>query len=225
MRVMSIHLARALAFMELGELNLGGKVFLPDLVKALTDRYGFLQNNSSNSNELKEKGLIFESGYWQGRLIKTLSFNLSIVFVDTEESTDLSQSTLVELLEWARKELGANFSQHSIRRWAFVSNIIFQSDFPMLFGQNKALNSVASKINSAVQKNLHETLDFQPSKLTIGHDPSTRSSVLAPFSIQHRTNTLFEDNIFFAEAPVPTDLHLELLEELESDLRKTYEGR
>ena len=194
-------------------------------MKALTERYQFLSNNSTDKASLAEKGLLFETGAWKGRDIKKLSFNPSLIFLDTEESTDLSQQILVDLFEWARKELGANFTPHLIQRWAFVSDIIFQTDFPLLHGQHKALMSVADKVAQAVQVNLRETLDFQPSKFYIGHDPTKRTGEIAAFSIQHRINTLFEDNIFLGEAPVPTSLHLELLEEIESEFRKSYESR
>jgi hypothetical protein len=175
--------------------------------------------------KLKEEGLIFESGYWSGRTIKKLSFNPTIIYLDGEESTDASQQMLVELFEWAKEELGANFTPQSIRRWAFVSDIIFQSDFPLLHGQSKVLNSIGEKVAKAVKQNLKETLDFESSCLKVGHDPAKRIGEIAAFSIQHRANTLFEDNIFFAEAPVPTSLHLELVEELESEFRKNYESR
>jgi hypothetical protein len=211
--------------MELAELNLGSKVFLPDLVTKLNERYQFSSNNSTDKADLKEKGLLFEAGYSQAHSIKKLSFNPSLTYVEGEESTDISQQILIDLLEWAQKELGANFTPQSIQRWAFVSNIVFQSDFPLLFGQNNVLNSVAEKVAHAVQENLREKLDFQPAHLSLGHDPQKRSTTIAPFSIQHRANTLFEDNIFFAEAPIPTSLHLELLEEIETEFRKGYESR
>jgi hypothetical protein len=194
-------------------------------VKALTERYHFLSNNSLDMVDLKKEGLIFENGTWNGRSIKKLSFNPAIIYLDGEESTDASKATLIELLEWARTELGANFTPNSIRRWAFVSDIIFQSDFPLLLGQSKALNSVGEKVAKAVQENLYESLVFQPSYLKVGHDPGKRIGEIAAFTIQHRTATLFEENIFFAEAPVPTSLHLELLEEIEIEFRKTYESR
>lgn len=174
---------------------------------------------------MKENGLVFQSGYWNGTIIKKLSFNPTLTLVDTEVSTTASQTILIELFEWAKTELGANFTPNSIRRWAFVSDIIFQSDFPLLLELNNALNPIAVKVANAVQENLRETLDFQPSLFQIGHDPQKRTSAIAPFSIQHRANSLYEENIFFAEAPVPTSLHLELLEELEAEFTKSYVGR
>jgi hypothetical protein len=224
MRVLSIHLARAVAFMELGELNLKGKVFFPDIVQSIGERYRFISNNSKDKDSLNENGLIFESGYWDGTIIKKLSFAPTLTVLDTNSSTDESQRILAEILGWATKELGANFSPDLIRRWAFVSDIIIQTDFPLLFGQNSVLESISQKVAQAVHDNLRENLDFQPSALSIGHDPQKRSTVIAPFSINHRANTLFEDNIFFAEAPVPTDVHLGLLEELEAAFRKNYES-
>ena len=88
MRVMSILTARTLAFMELAELNLGSKVFLPDLVTKLNERYQFSSNNSTDKADLKEKGLLFEAGYSQAHSIKKLSFNPSLTYVEGEESTD-----------------------------------------------------------------------------------------------------------------------------------------
>jgi hypothetical protein len=164
-------------------------------------------------------------GAWQGHTISKLCFNPTISYLDTGESTDVSQQLFVDLLEWAHLELGANFGPSSIHRWAFVSDIIFQTDFPLLQGQDPVLMSVADRVAQAVHVNLREKLDFQPSKFYLGHDPNKRGSEIAPFSIQHRINTLYEDNIFLGEAPVPTSLHLELLEEIEAEFRKNYEGR
>jgi hypothetical protein len=225
MRLMSIHLARVLAFYELGELNLGGKLFLPDLVEALVKRYRFQANNSTDIEGMKQNGLVFEDGYWEGRSVKKLSFNPALVYLDGEVSTDDSKQILIGMLEWARDELGANYTHQLIRRWGFVSGVIFQTDFPLLLGQSKVLNSVGKKISSAVERNLRQKLDFQPSMLNVGHDPQRMNSSVASLTIQHRLNTLFEENIFFSEAPVPTDLHLEVLEEVEIEFKRAYEGQ
>ncbi len=194
-------------------------------MNALRERYRFTSNNSQDKVDLTKEGLTFEYGYWQGHSIKKFSINPSIIYLDGEVSTDASQAALIEILEWARDELGANFTSDSVRRWAYVSDVIFQTDFPLLHGQSQALNSASEKLAKEVRKNLRQELDFQPSAVTLGHDPQKRLSTIAPFSIAHRAGTLFEDNIFFSEAPVPTALHIELLEEIEEDFRKVYEGR
>ena len=45
-----------------------------------------------------------------------------------------------------------------------------------------------------------------------------RKNGIASFFIQHRVNTRFEQNRFFSEAPLPTHLHIQYLEEFEADV-------
>ena len=54
--------------------------------------------------------------------------------------------------------------------------------------------------------------------MNIGHDPLTRKNSIAGISIEHRANVKFSDNKFFSEAPLPTDLHIKFLQELEKDV-------
>ncbi len=210
--------------MELGELNLSGKVFLPELAEALVQRYRFISNNANDKKDREEQGLLFQNGSWQGHSIDKLCFNPSIIYLDGQVSTDHSRQMLIELLEWSREQFGTNYSDRLIQRWAYVSNIVFQTDFPLLRGQSPVLNSVGDKIASEVERNLKQRLSFQPSVLQVGHDPQKRITTIASFTIQHRLNTLFDENIFFSEAPVPTKLHLDILEEVEAEFKGNYES-
>jgi hypothetical protein len=40
---------------------------------------------------------------------------------------------------------------------------------------------------------------------------------IAAFTIQRRGQTPFEENKYFSEAPLPTDIHINLLEQFEAD--------
>jgi hypothetical protein len=222
MRLISIPLARALAFVEFGSLNLSGQIYLPDLVQVLAEKCQFAKFPKPSEINLKD-GIDLEMGTFRGKHINKLSINPSIIHVDGDISTDVSAGIILELLEWARTEHGINYSKDSITRWAYVSDIVFQTDFPFLEGQNKVLRNISEKLSIAVQGNLKEDLTFLPSQLNWSHDPLSRSSVIAPFTIQHRVGVPYEHNMFFSEAPIPTKLHLELIEELEASFKKVYE--
>ena len=54
--------------------------------------------------------------------------------------------------------------------------------------------------------------------LSIDYDQLTRKHPLGRFSIQRRDNTPFSENKYFSDAPLPTDVHIQLLEQFEKDL-------
>jgi hypothetical protein len=41
---------------------------------------------------------------------------------------------------------------------------------------------------------------------------------IAPLTIQRRITSPFEQNKFYTEAPLPTDTHIALIEQLEADI-------
>jgi hypothetical protein len=145
--------------------------------------------------------------------------------LDAPESTHQARTALEGILQWGKEELGLNYSDTSISRWAYVSDITFETDFPLLSGINGTLNSIARKVSDIVQGNLGEDLEYEPAKIVLAHDPSRRSSSIAPFSIEHRAISLFEENIYYSEAPIPTDEHISLISELEEAARENFESQ
>ena len=138
--------------------------------------------------------------------------------LDAADSTDHAQAALFGILQWAREEFGLRYSDGMITRWAFVSDVTFQADFPMLERLNGTLNSISSKISNAIRGNLKEDLEYRPAKFWLAHDPDKRKASLAPFSLEHLSLSQDTENKFYSEAPVPTKDHLSLLEELERTL-------
>jgi len=156
---------------------------------------------------------------FNGKRIKKLAIFPAIIYVDGSD-TDEAHEALLDLLEWGRRELGLNYSDSTIRRWAYVSNVVIQSDISLLLNINPVLNEIGQAVSDLVRINLREDLVFQPSKLYIGIDPQKRSGEPAAFSIQHRGLSLFEERCYFCEAPIPTQDHLRLLEKFEASLQK-----
>jgi len=57
------------------------------------------------------------------------------------------------------------------------------------------------------------------------HPYSTiRKEPIAGFTIQRRVDTPFGENKYFSEAPLPTEIHLDLLQQFESDAERVFKG-
>jgi len=79
-------------------------------------------------------------------------------------------------------------------------------------------------ITSSVAKGLANTkgenLKYDVAVLSVDYDRLTRKRPLGKFSFQRRDNTPFSENKYFSDAPLPTDGHLQLLEQFEKDLSR-----
>jgi hypothetical protein len=63
-----------------------------------------------------------------------------------------------------------------------------------------------------------ENLTYEPTVISIDYDALTGKHPLGPFSIQRRENTPFSEGKYFSSAPLPTDIHIKLLEKFEKSL-------
>jgi hypothetical protein len=218
MRLGAITKARALAIIELDELNLGGRVRFSDCVAPLISRYRFEKYPQKPEDfDLEDKGVKFESGKAGEITIDSLVIYAGAIYVDTLASTDVSQNILIEMLQWARGELGLTYKDGMINRWGYISDLVFYTDFPILASVSPAVKRLAEKTSSVTER-LWSGLKFESMAVNIGHDPTARKNGVASFIIQHRINSNFNQNKYFSEAPLPTDLHLKFLEEFEADI-------
>ena len=163
------------------------------------------------------KGITFGSGRLGHSVIEQLVIYTYGILLDTRSSTEESKRLLQEALEWGRNELGLVYEPSMVRRWQYASQIAFRSDVP-LTGVQTAFQAVADKMSKHVLELTGERLKYDLTSFFVDYDPLTRKHPLGRFSIQRRDNTPFSENKYFSEAPLPTDLHIKLLEEFEAHL-------
>lgn len=198
-------------------MNLGGKIRLADLVQPLVEKYDFKGAPTKLEDFDFSKGVKFEYGKAGGLLVQSLVLFDGAIYVDTIASTEDSKQVLFEMLEWAKSAFGLNYDKKLIRRWGHVSDLVFQTDFPLLESISPPFNRLAEK-TSRFTEEVFEGLQYKPTVFTIGHDPVKRSNGIAGFTIQHRAGTSHNENIYYSEAPLPTHLHIQYLEEFEKDV-------
>jgi hypothetical protein len=209
---------------EVDEFNREGKVRLADCVAPLVDRYNFLNFPKEPKDfDLSDKGARFEEGKADEITIESLVIYDGALFVDTLSSTDDSKRILMEMLSWGRDTLGLTYTPEMLTKWGYISQIIFHSDVPLLRQMSDPIQNLAEK-TSAVMESLWSGLKYEPTNISIGHDPGARKHQIASLFIQHRINSRFDEHKYFSEAPLPTHLHIQFLEEFEADVKKRAEN-
>jgi hypothetical protein len=218
MKVLAVTKARSLAFLEIDELNRNGKVRFFDCVASIIEKYHFaVFPQKTEDFDLDNKGVKFESGRAGDLTIDSLTIYNRAIVVDTFSNTEDSKRIIREMLEWGTEVLGLTYSPEQITRWGHISDLIFSTEFPLLAKFSTPLENLARK-TSAITEEVFGGLTYRPMSLTIGHDPTVRKNGIAGFLITHRVDTRFEENRYFSEAPLPTDLHIRYLEEFEEEV-------
>lgn len=217
MQLSAVLLARALAFIETADLNTRGRIFYPDLVKRLVERYGFQKFPQQLEEFNEEKGIEFLLGKLGKDVIEKLVIYGNGILVDTRSNTDDSRSLIEEALSWAKSELGLNYRPEMIRRFGYVSQVTFHSEVSLNV-LHPALQKLSDRLTEIVSGIHGEEVRYQTSSLKIQHDPLKRRNSIAGLTIDPRVETPYSEKKYFSEAPVPTDMHVSLLEEFEADL-------
>ena len=220
MKVTSISKARAVAIIDIDELNLNGRVRMVDVAPALVKRYEFATYPSKAEDFDYEKGAKFGSGRIGDTVIDLFAIYQGLITMETLSSTDDSKAALEEILAWGASEFGLTYKEGMIRHWGYISHISFDSDFPLLNAVSNPLTNLAMKTGNFVDSLFGESLDYEVTKVVVGHDPLRRKNGIAGITIEHKINVKFDENRFFSEAPLPTNIHIKYLEEFEAEVLK-----
>src|SRR5690349_17530424 len=119
MRLLSVPLARAFAYLPLEEMTLGTEIYLPSLAASLVARCQFLKSPSTPAEFNLGEGVNFESGVFNGLVIRKLTVFPLVMHLDAADSTDRAQDALHGILLWAKEEFDLRYSPEMITRWAF----------------------------------------------------------------------------------------------------------
>lgn len=217
MRQSAVILARVLGFIELGDLISGSKMSVSELVRKLAEQYSFEKIPTSFEQLDPGKGIHFFEGVSGSIPIKEFIIYDTLLVLETRISTEASKYILEEILLWGAKDLGLNYKANSINRFGYISDVTFFSDAPLL-DVPPAIAKIAARATRELTEIWKEPVKYEPLNYSVGHDPTTRKYGIAPFTIIHRAESRFSENKYFSEAPLPTDIHWEMLEEYEKDI-------
>ena len=217
MNLASIASARAVAFVELNDLNPHGRVYFPAVTSMLVEKFRFQQYPSKLEDYDEQKGVVFAQGYTGDTVIDKITLWSSVIAVDMRTSTDDSVNLLRSILEWLRDEAGVRYEPAMIKRWAYLSQLTFYSDADMDL-VSPALKRLSNKLTVQMAELYQKSAEFRMASVALNFDRTVTPFAVAQFSIERRADTPYADNKYFSAAPIPTATHIKLLEEFEWDV-------
>jgi hypothetical protein len=214
MRLASVLLARYYGLVQIEDLNLNGTVYYPEVTAKLVERYGFMKYPTGADAFDETKGIEFNAGRAGKQVIDKLMILSSGVYLDTPIDTTTSEALWFEMMEWAVNEFGVTFSPEMVTRCAYVSNVTFHSDAPIL-AVNPIMSEIGKVVAAQVESSFKLSLDYEPAAVSITFDQLATKLGPAAFTVQRREGVPFGENKYFSTAPLKTEIHLDLLERWE----------
>jgi hypothetical protein len=198
-------------------MNPQGKAIGNDLLEWLKKTYHFQKFPSSAFDlDSETKAFVFlggkfKSGQEHDGKERYISVNLSVyndgLIASTESSTNDSDKFLDEGIDSVVKEFG--LVRPAIRKLYF-SEMDIRLD-QSISSLNPKLVQLANRISELRKE---QPVAFQFSGVTFLAEPSAQATT-SGILIERKLNTAWEENIYYTRAPLPTDAHLQILEEFE----------
>lgn len=217
MQLLSIVRARAVWLVDFQDLNPSGKDLQEELVKWVRDSYSFrISPAPEDAGKPAPNGLVFTGGRFQkpgGAVGVDLTVFSDGLVADTRSSTRDADEFLGALLESARSEFDLTYYRNLVTRKDYWSEVHVRSD-AKLGMINVRLQEFARQVAASVPD---KSLEFDLSAIGLWTNPGRGGKALA-FRFERQESRDFADSRYYSSAPVHTDDHLRLLNELESIL-------
>jgi hypothetical protein len=220
MKVLYVGLARSIWLFDLGLMNPKG-VSLQGLIDLLKEKYRFAKAPKNALDLDEQKALSFRSGTFTNSKGIPVIVGFSIYndgfTAETLSSTDDSTEFLLELAGWMKVECG--FSLPEDVRKAYVGQIDFESEGSLL-GLNTGLTNFLKALEARYSPVDKKPRQFDAAGLSFWTEDVNKPTSPAIFKFERKMGAPFSSNHYFSQAPLETQSHIEVLQELETLLKK-----
>lgn len=219
MKLLSVQRARSIWLVNLVDLNPHGRnVF--SLIAPVIAKYKFVQFPAKPEELDLSKGINFVGGSFQKDPQNDIAIDLTVFndgfIADTRSSTVDSDAFLDGFFSWISKEFGLVPYKEILRSRVYVSELWVKTD-KSLNALNPKLENFAKRLTSLIVGHKHHHILFETYGISLWTNP-TITIPPSPFKFERAEGVPFNENRYYSTAPLQTDVHLELLEELENIL-------
>jgi hypothetical protein len=221
MKLIHVKQARSVWLFDISDLNPKGEDFAEELVNWIRDSYSFVvtpdfRDVVAKAGAGNAVGLIFKNGRFQtaeGSFIEitSLAIHNDGIVVDTTSSTQEANRFIADLLSNAAKEFGLAYDPQVVRKRLYVSTLIVKSEMAL-----SAIHPGLAEFAERISANLRNgpAPSFQLAGLAFWTEPND-SGVHKTFTLMPQAGKSFSEHRYYSEAPLQTEDHLRLLEDLE----------
>jgi hypothetical protein len=230
MKIKNVKMARSIWLLDLPDLNPSGKdIDVEKLFRWIKDSYQFkvapdvhtlltaAKSNQANAgSQPLGAGAVFEYGHFQApdkvlvEISKLTLYNDGLV-IDTASSTMDGDQFAEHLLESAAREFSLTYDEETVRKHIYLSHLVVRSDISLgLISPHLA--AFATRISEAFPEEPRPR--FRIAGLQFWSEPNDAGSHKL-FTLEPQVGKVFAERRYFSQAPLQTNEHFRLLQELE----------
>jgi hypothetical protein len=180
----------------------------------LKDSYSFSKAPSSATDLDETKALAFQDGTFQIGAENSIGVDLKLyndgIVAETRSSTEETDKFINDVLTSAAKRFNLSYRPDMIGRRLYLSELNVKC--------KNGLNSLDSRLKAFADK-ISPLVNGQVELCSIGFWAEEKAShAFSPFRFERKFNSPFSEHRYYSAAPLRTDDHLKLLDELENIL-------
>jgi hypothetical protein len=212
MNLISTEHGQSLQLFVVEEVRPPSGLYLPDLIRKISERYAFAIGPSNYETVMKE-GAKYKDGRFvtEGRTIaiKDLGFFVDGILA-VAWNTDDAEAILNDLIVWVVQNFGIREPRTKLPR-KYVSSVVIEFDAE-LGGALTAFEELQEGFASAIKERYGMEPEINASRIALSADPTKLPpQTTFEFTIERRAGRPFSENRYFSSATLPTASHLDLL--------------
>ena len=212
MEIVEYGLSRAIRFGDLVSAP-SPPLLGSNLIRAVTERYGFVEAPRTVADYNLQNGMLFLHGYHGANVIERLHVYNNGVLAEMKSDTSDCDAFLDDLTLWAAENAGIAFSKSSLAD-VYLSQLFVRSESIAMDKALAPLAVIREKISARVEAAAPmRVLPSQVMSFQIATDPGLNGGW--NYRFERRVGSAFADNAYFSSAPLTTVQHLEMLNEIE----------
>lgn len=187
-------------------------IFPPALSEMIKERYQFIEYPKSIEDFTAGAGINYSYGYFDDFVIGKMIVYNDAVFVTAQTHSDKLDALADDFISQLEKAFDLNLDlSDAVSLYSSKVEVELKPGFSDWFSQ---LQPVIDKMSKAAKNNGILVSEYQMNGFSITGEGDGE---LKPgrFLLERRAQQPFAENLFFSEAPLSTDAHRELLEEIE----------
>jgi hypothetical protein len=218
MKLISVDSARTTWLFPLSELNPNGRSLTQAFID-LKERYNFKKAPAHSLDfDPEAKGLVFNQGDFVNRdgisvIVKLTIFTDGVVS-DSWSSTRDSEELLEDTMKWLKTEHGLSLPPDRKVRRLYLSQLTVSAEKGQIAGKPE-LKALGELLSSKLAETGRPNKGFTVGGFSLWSEDWDQSGSPAPYRFEIKAGSLPGENRYYASAPLPTDVHLALLEEQE----------
>jgi hypothetical protein len=218
MKIIHVEIARATWLFPLQELNPTGRSFTQAFIE-LKDRYKFKKAPAHTLDfDAEAKGLIFDQGEFVNRegvpIIAKLSIFTDGIVSDTWSSTKDSEDLLEDVMKWVKAEHGFSLPSDRLVKRLYLSALNVTTEKGQIPGRSK-LEELAEMVSLRLTETGRANKGYIVSGFSLSSADWDQPGTPVQYRFEIKTASHPGENRYYASAPLPTDVHIALLEEQE----------